>query len=298
MIRITDRSNYIGRFAPSPSGLLHLGSLYTALASYLIAKSQQGLWLVRIEDIDPPREMKGAASLIIESLVAHGLLPDQTPTFQSHHTLYYQRAIEQLQQAGNIYPCTCNRQRLSQFNGLYDRRCLDRQNKDHAPAALRFKTPAQSLSFSDKLQGLQLSKTLPKNLHNDFIVKRKDGLWAYQLAMVVDDIRAGITEVVRGTDLLDNTTKQLALYHAFKATPPQHLHLPVLCTSPGMKLSKQNHAKAIQSASANHNLVQCLQLLGQHIPSNAEHITPQQLVKQAVLHFNFNKIPQQAELIL
>lgn len=293
-------SAYIGRFAPSPSGLLHLGSLYTALASYLIAKSQQGKWLIRIEDIDPPREVAGASEGIIASLHAHGLIADADPSFQSHHSHFYQQAITQLQTSNLVYACACNRKRLIEFKGLYDRFCLNPQHRvlAHQACALRFKAPDVLPSFSDTIQGLQTTQAPPAERYNDFIIKRKDGLWAYQLAMVVDDIRAGVTEVVRGIDLLDNTAKQLALYQALQATAPTHIHIPVLSTSPGMKLSKQNHAKPIDHFYATKNLIICLNLLGQILPDQSSKLSPQQLINYAVKHFQLDKIPQCTELII
>ena len=295
--------SYVGRFAPSPSGLLHLGSLYTALASYLIAKSQQGQWLVRIEDIDPPREATGASQGIIESLAAHALISDAPVEFQSNHSAAYQNAIQTLNTLQLTYHCTCNRKRLSKFKGLYDRHCLNQDlikpSASKQPAfSIRFKAPDTLPTFIDQLQGSQSNPANQAGLHHDFIIKRKDGFWAYQLALVVDDIAAGITDVVRGIDLLSNTPMQLALYQALNAPKPSYLHLPVLCTESGKKLSKQNHAAAINSQKSVPNLIHCLTLLGQHLPVDAHNLTPEQLIDYAVKHFQVKKIPACQELMI
>ena len=289
---------YTGRFAPSPSGPLHLGSLYTALASYLIAKSQQGQWLVRIEDIDPPRAVQGASELIISSLSAHGLISDLPPTFQSDSTALYQQAINRLAAAHKTYPCNCNRKRLLTFNGFYDRHCIHTAPAPSDACAIRFKAPSQLPRFIDELQGEQQAVSAPPPLHNDFIIKRKDGLWAYQLAMVVDDIKAGVTHVVRGIDLLDNTAKQLALYQCLAAPAPNYTHIPVLCTKPGLKLSKQNHAPAINNFQAHENIVTCLKLLGQPPIPQANKLSIPELLKQASIFFRHEKIPPRTELII
>ncbi|GGD59277.1 tRNA glutamyl-Q(34) synthetase GluQRS [Lacimicrobium alkaliphilum] len=250
---------YTGRFAPSPSGPLHFGSLVAALGSYLQAKSQHGKWLVRIEDIDPPREQPGATREILSTLQAHGLEWDADVSYQSHFSHYYDEILQYLSEHSLSYNCNCTRAQIKAIGGRYQGHCRDRQ---HHPAgcALRFRNCHPVYQFQD--QHLGLIEVDRATAEEDFIVRRKDRLYAYQLAVVADDIRQGITEVVRGADLLDTTTSQIALYRALGAVPPRWLHLPVAAARAGFKLSKQNHAPAIDNNLAVDNLRQALVFLG------------------------------------
>lgn len=267
----SDASNYVGRFAPSPSGPLHLGSLVCALASYLDAKTHHGKWLVRIEDIDPPREQAGSDQLILDSLQQHGLFWDEEVLYQSSRTTAYLNALSRIQTEGLSYFCTCNRKRLKSLNGRYDGLCRDQIKKPSAAASIRLNSllalPAtqQNIKVQDKLQG-QISENFCDT--GDVIIHRKDGLFAYQLAVSVDDIKQGITNVVRGNDLLETTPKQVLLMQVLGASAPSYAHIPVLVDDQGRKLSKQNHATPINSDHAFSNLKQACHALRLFPPSS------------------------------
>lgn len=282
---------YIGRFAPSPSGPLHFGSLVAALGSYLQAKSQGGRWLVRIEDIDPPREVAGAAEEILATLQAHQLNWDSEVQWQSQYSARYEAVLKQLIEAQRVYACQCTRAQIKQRGGIYNGHCRQRQL---APAnnALRFKQTDPVEHFSDQLQG----KVVNPYPAEDFIIKRKDGLFAYHLAMVADDIAQGITQVVRGADLLMPTFNQIALYQALGHAPPGYLHLPVAVTEPGKKLSKQNHAPAINAKKSSDNLFRALVFLGQNPPANLQTTNNQQIIEWGVANWQQQSIPKRMEI--
>jgi glutamyl-Q tRNA(Asp) synthetase len=237
---------YRGRFAPSPTGPLHLGSLVAALASWLDARAHRGRWLVRIEDIDPPREEAGAARAQLAALTALGLAPDQPPVFQSANSAGYLQALDALQSAGQVYRCDCSRTSVEQqarHLGLpphvYPGTC---RNRDivASPACLRVRVPSQAVAFVDRACG-RFSQQLEREV-GDFVVRRADGLWAYQLAVVVDDGAQAITDVVRGADLLDNTPRQIHLLRLLQLPTPRYLHVPLVLNADGEKLSKQTGA--------------------------------------------------------
>jgi glutamyl-Q tRNA(Asp) synthetase len=248
---------YRGRFAPSPTGALHIGSLVSALASYLDAKAHGGTWIVRIEDVDGPRTVSGAAQEIRSALELFGMQPDEPPIWQSHRASAYQQAFERLQAAGFVYPCGCTRREIADSlvraherhatlaypgtcrNGLHGR----------APRAWRLRVPdgsaAPRVSFQDRWQGPQ-TQDLATEV-GDFVLKRADGQWAYQLAVVVDDAQARITHVVRGADLLDSTARQIYLQRCLDVPTPSYLHVPVVVNEDGEKLSKQTGAVALDT---------------------------------------------------
>lgn len=283
-------SAYIGRFAPSPTGPLHFGSLVAALASYLHAKTRRGRWLVRMEDLDPPREQAGAAAAILRSLEAHGLHWDGELLYQSQRLQAYEDALAQLIAADLIYPCYCTRQDLQALGGIYNGRCRFQTLPATAPHALRLKlydipqVPNDIVSFVDLFQGQQ-----QQNLRlaaGDAIVKRKDGLFAYQLAVVVDDIAQGITHVVRGQDLLDVTARQIVLFQLLQAPPPVYGHVPLALTHNGQKLSKQNLAPPLKNTCAGNNLWQALVFLGQNPPSELEQANVADILSWALTHWS------------
>ena len=255
-----EASRYVGRFAPSPSGPLHIGSLLTALTSYLDAKAHDGVWLVRIEDIDPPRQVLHANKAILDSLYAHGLYHDQDVLFQSSRITYYQDIIGSLLNSHHAYRCECTRAQIKQHGGIYPGTCKHKQITT-LPSAIRFINPGHITSFTDRFQGeIALNKhSIDKE---DMIIQRKDGLVAYNLAVVLDDIEQGVSDIVRGCDLLPTTIAQLNIWSHFSATPPRYGHTPLLVTAPGHKLSKQNHAPAINDTTAKDNLLFCFSLLG------------------------------------
>ncbi|MCE2596492.1 tRNA glutamyl-Q(34) synthetase GluQRS [Motilimonas cestriensis] len=287
--------HYIGRFAPSPSGPLHFGSLIAALGSYLQAKSQQGSWLVRIEDIDPPREVAGADQAILRSLEQYGLHWDQEVRYQSQQSDYYEDVIAELKQRGLCYACQCTRAQIKQQGGLYLGHCrqlgLDPQDR-----AIRLQVDKGVSAFIDKLQG---EVSIPHNMATeDFIIKRKDGLFAYNLAVTLDDIQQGITEVVRGADLLLPTARQIGLMQQLKAPVPDYVHLPLAVTEPGFKLSKQNHAPAISDLDVTLTTWQALAFLGQQPPPELQSSGQQTLLNWAVDHWSLDKVAHQEEIIL
>lgn len=254
---------YRGRFAPTPSGPLHAGSLVAALGSFLDARAQHGKWLLRIEDIDPPREAPGAAATILRQLEAHGLHWDESAHYQSQHDDAYQAALDSLSEQDLLYYCDCTRRQIKARAPYYTGFCRDR-NRAAKNAALRFKNDSPVLRFDDRLHGsIKLDTAFACE---DFVVKRRDGLWAYQLAVVVDDMRQGISHIVRGSDLLIPSAWQLTLWEALShcdgslngIQPPQLAHLPLVTDASGVKLSKQNHAPPLDNAAAIDNLVQAL----------------------------------------
>lgn len=280
-------SQYVGRFAPSPSGPLHLGSLVTALASYLQAKNQNGHWFIRIDDIDPPREMPGARQSILECLEAHGLHWDNTVVLQSTRSNAYEAALTTLLKRQLCYYCQCTRKLIKQTGHTYTGVCRDKSLA--APGcSLRFKNAGQHTSLIDSRLGHMVLDDAV--ITEDFIIKRKDGLYAYHLASVVDDIDMGITEIVRGSDLLIPTLCQLALFGAFEFAPPRVLHVPVVSNSSGLKLSKQNHAKALDVKQAKANLLLALTLLGQKPDAKLSGASVQDIIDWAIEHWALESI--------
>ena len=268
-------SSYIGRFAPSPSGPLHMGSLLAATASYLDARCNNGQWLVRIEDIDPPREQPGASQIILETLRAHSLIWDREVLFQSDRTQAYKEILEKLQDKEQLYRCSCTRQRLKTLKGRYDRHCLNHPPLQTHTCALRFKLDHCINEFTDLIQG---NVTVPPI--DDPVLKRKDGLFSYQLAVVVDDHFQGISHVIRGADLLDTTPTQIALFESLGWMPPNYGHIPLLMGDNGIKLSKQNRASPINLSTPTANLREALKILGIQPTPNAD-ATCQELLKSA-----------------
>ncbi|MFT4937267.1 MAG: glutamyl-Q tRNA(Asp) synthetase [Paraglaciecola sp.] len=262
-ITASSKPGYVGRFAPTPSGPLHFGSLVAALASFLQAKQHQGQWLLRIEDIDPPREQAGAASMILHTLEQHGLYWDGEVQYQSQRTELYEQTLNWLEQNNHCYHCQCSRKQLRAQGADSSCPCLSLK-LTASECSIRFKNRSPVVGFSDRLLGQVTFEKV--HCHGDFLVKRRDGLYAYQLAVVVDDIEQGITEVVRGADLLQATAYQLALYQAFTQAPPAYLHFPVVVSEPGKKLSKQNHAAAVANTNAVRNIVDALEFLGLLVP--------------------------------
>jgi glutamyl-Q tRNA(Asp) synthetase len=280
----------IGRFAPSPSGDLHFGSLIAALGSYLSARAQQGRWLVRIEDIDPPREVPGAAMRILQQLEHYGLQWDGDVLWQSKRHEAYRAALSWLQTHRQSYFCTCTRSRIQQLGGFYDGHCRDLQLPPDN-AALRLRQHAPVYNFNDRLRGLLQAES--QLAQEDFIIHRRDGLFAYNLAVVVDDHFQGVTEIVRGADLIDPTVRQVALYQQFGWPVPDYLHLPLAVNHDGNKLSKQNHAPALPAGDARPLLVQALRFLGQPVSPGWQDESLESLLKLAVAQWNIRVIPLQ-----
>jgi len=256
---------YIGRFAPSPTGPLHAGSLVAALASWLDARAHGGRWLVRIEDVDGPRSIAGADTLILAQLTACGLLPDEPPVWQSTRGPLYEAALQRLLAAGWAYPCACTRRDLAAALALrgarrsrhgelvYPGTCRRGLRGRPARAARVLTTPAPdrfdatlAIDWTDRRLGAQ-SQDLSRDV-GDFVLRRADGFWAYQLAVVVDDAAQGITDVVRGEDLADNTPRQVHLQRVLGLPTPRYLHVPLVLGDDGEKLSKQNGARPFDAS--------------------------------------------------
>ncbi|MRI33097.1 tRNA glutamyl-Q(34) synthetase GluQRS [Endozoicomonas sp. OPT23] len=287
-------SSYIGRFAPSPSGPLHFGSLVAALASYLDARANNGKWLVRMEDIDPPREQAGASDLILKALEVYGLHWDEDVLYQSNRSEAYDQAIEKLQKKDLVYCCTCTRKELRGTNGVYPGNCRGQHQTEKAHS-LRVHCPGSAISFNDLIQGTTSSSL---NDLGDFIIKRKDGLYAYQLAVCVDDAFQGITHVIRGSDLLFATPWQLSLQTMMEVRSPVYGHFPVITLDDGGKLSKQNHAPAISLDNPVPALIQALNALGQKPEKQLAEGSINDVIEWGVKNWRLNAIASRMEVPL
>ena len=276
---------YRGRFAPSPTGPLHFGSLITAVASYCEAKSQQGQWIVRIEDTDIPRIYPGSEDHILKCLDAFELHSDSEIIFQKDRLDLYQSILEQLHQQGCVYACQCTRKMLGS-NHIYQGTCQD-LDLPFEHQAIRLKVSDQLICFDDLLQGQHCSN-LKEDL-GDFVLKRRDGIINYQLAVVVDDHLQGINHVVRGSDLLDNTERQIWLGRVLNYPEMTYMHLPLAMNDRGDKLSKQNHAQALDLEQAPELLLTALKALGQY---SVDIDTPERMLAQAVHQWERTHIPK------
>lgn len=281
----TTNNHYRGRFAPTPSGPLHLGSLVAALGSYLDAKAHAGQWLLRIEDVDKPRAVKGADSTIMRQLDAHGLGWDGHVEYQSQRDEYYHAALKQL--SSKLYQCDCSRRQIKQRGECYDGYCRSRQPRS-SPYATRFTNDQPITEFYDRWY--QHVRATNACVTEDFVVRRRDELFAYQLAVVVDDIDQGITDIVRGSDLVQPSFWQLTLWQQFTSSQPRMMHLPLVTQADGRKLSKQNHAPAIEQRQPIANLSSAMQWLGlTPIATNSVDQLLQQAVEQWRKHWQINE---------
>ncbi|MFP8966668.1 tRNA glutamyl-Q(34) synthetase GluQRS [Pokkaliibacter sp. CJK22405] len=282
-------SGYIGRFAPSPTGLLHFGSLVAAIASYLDAHANNGLWLVRIEDIDPPREMPGAADEILRTLEAFSLHWDGAVLYQSQRYARYESALDQLLSQKQAYPCQCSRTQVKQRTELlYDGYCRAYPPDSPKDCALRIHMPDAPFTFDDGILGQQ---HVALGLCGDAVIKRKDGLYAYQLAVVCDDADQGVTHIVRGSDLLDSTPWQYQLQRNLGMPHPHWSHIPVILSETGQKLSKQNLAPALDAHSSARLLSQAIRCLGQPLPATLANAPVQEQLSWAVAHWQRKAVP-------
>ncbi len=310
--------NYRGRFAPSPTGPLHFGSLITALGSFLQARSQEGEWRVRMEDIDPPRVQTGAASDILRTLEAYQLHWDGPVLYQSQRQKAYSAALKQLEKQGDSFPCSCTRASIAQMIAKADTKTGTTTHKHTHPnsdglrlypgtcrtglpintvaRATRLRIPNDTDSFTDSLQG-QVNTCLANEV-GDFIVRRADGLFAYHLAVVVDDAEQQITEIVRGTDLLSSTAPQRYLQTCLAYPHPKYCHLPVASNSAGQKLSKQTFAAAIDRHRPGPTLFNALKFLGQQPEVSLASAPPAVILAWAVEHWEFQKIPRTDAIIV
>jgi len=277
-----------GRFAPSPTGELHFGSLIAAVASYLQAKSRGGRWLVRIEDIDPPREVPGSAERILRDLQRFGMQSDQPVLYQSERTEAYASAVRHLLDSGLAYRCGCSRSELP-ASGVYPGTCREGLPAGKKPRSVRLRVRDEAIDFTDLVQG-PIRENLADSV-GDFIIRRADGLAAYQLAVVVDDAFQEVTEVVRGADLLESTARQIHLQRCLGLPTPVYAHHPVALGSDGAKLGKRLGSDPIACASPQRALELALRFLGQSCP--AEQGLPE-LWNWALENWQLSKIPRAA----
>lgn len=288
-LKPAETHRYRGRFAPSPTGSLHLGSLVAAVASWLRARSEQGSWIVRVEDIDPPREVAGATRSILSTLAAFGMDSDEPVMYQHSRSDAYAWALALLVERDDAFACACSRTDI-QARGGHRGRCVVDVG-DTRPLAWRMTAPDGEVAFDDAIQG-RFAQQLQRDV-GDFVLRRADGLWAYQLAVVVDDAAQGITEVVRGADLLDSTPRQIVLQRALSLPTPAYAHLPALLGDDGQKLSKQTFATPIDRTDPMPALRQALAVLG--IPRRAQPpaSTPAALLADSIVSFAFARIEPQ-----
>ncbi|MCJ1882037.1 tRNA glutamyl-Q(34) synthetase GluQRS [Pseudomonas nitroreducens] len=287
-------TQYIGRFAPTPSGYLHFGSLVAAVASYLDARSVGGKWLVRMEDLDPPREMPGAQAAILETLERYGFEWDGPVERQSDRHAAYSAQVEQWLRSGLAYACTCSRKQLEGSNGIYPGTCRDAQHDWHGDVAIRIRVPELDYRFTDRLQG-EFHQHLGREV-GDFIIRRRDGLFAYQLAVVLDDAWQGVTDIVRGADLLDNTPRQLYLQELLGIAAPRYLHVPLIIQPDGHKLGKSYRSPPLEAAQASPLLVRALKALGQNPPAGLAQSAPGDVLTWGIRHWNADAIPHSLTL--
>ncbi len=300
------RVRYRGRFAPSPTGLLHFGSLLAALGSYLQARSRQGAWLLRIDDLDTPRVIPGAADQILRTLEHFGFEWDGPVTRQSERTDLYASAARELDAAGLLYPCSCSRQDLAKRRQArdvdendepyYPGTCRNGPRRSDVPLALRFRAADRPLQFTDELQGV-VAQNVAQEV-GDFVIRRRDGLYAYQLAVVVDDADQQITEVVRGCDLLSNTPRQMLLHEALGLGHPRYLHLPLLVEPDGRKLAKSRRSVPITGSDAGMQLHAVLTWLEQHPPAELAHGAPWEVLSWALKNWDLAPLRGQREVKL
>ncbi|TDF80488.1 tRNA glutamyl-Q(34) synthetase GluQRS [Pseudomonas sp. H9] len=281
--------SYVGRFAPTPSGFLHFGSLVAALASWLDARAVGGRWLLRMEDIDPPREAPGAQAAILHTLESYGLEWDGEVVYQSLRHAAYAEVTERLFRQGLAYACTCSRKQLEGYNGIYPGLC---RNCCHAQedAAIRLRVPELTYRFEDRVQGA-FEQHLGREV-GDFVIRRRDGLYAYQLAVVLDDAWQGVTDIVRGADLLDNTPRQLYLQELLGLSQPRYLHVPLIIQPDGHKLGKSYRSAPLPTEQATPLILRALRALGQATDAGMALGTPAEVLAHAALHWNPDAIPR------
>lgn len=290
--------NYRGRFAPSPSGPLHFGSLVAAVGSYLDAKHHHGTWLVRMEDLDTPRCVPGAADDILRTLEAFGLRSDEPVIYQSQRALAYEEALKKLQTIDVIYPCSCTRKEIadSALHGIdgqiYPGTCRNGIPSGREGRTWRVRTDDREIAFNDALQG-RVTQHLESEI-GDFVVKRADGLFAYQLAVVVDDAFQGITHIVRGADLLASTPRQAYLQQLLGLSTPAYMHLPVAVNTQGEKLSKQTLALPVGKDKPADKLLDVLAFLRQEPPAELQLNTPETILEWAMANWQPDRLINRA----
>lgn len=287
-------SAYCGRFAPSPTGPLHFGSLITALASYLQARSQGGRWLVRMEDLDTPRNQPGAAVAILRQLGAFGLISDGPVLAQSTRLRAYREALAMLADRGLSFRCGCSRQDLNER--IYPGTCREGLAPGRKARAVRLRVSEEAIFLHDQIQG-EFRQNLAREV-GDFVVRRADNIVAYHLAVVVDDAWQGVTEVVRGADLLDSTPRQIYLQRLLGFPTPRYAHLPIATNAQGQKLSKQSGARAISEDRPASTLHACLEFLGQQPDPRLRQATPAEVLQWGIAHWDLAMVPRRAAVVV
>ena len=291
-------NGYRGRFAPSPTGSLHLGSLLAAVASYADARAHRGVWLVRLEDLDHPREVPGAADDILRTLHAFGFRWDEPVVFQRDRTHAYQAALDRLAALGLTYPCGCSRAEIARLGSpgsdgpIYPGTCRDGLPHGRHPRTIRCHTNTRRIDFSDRIQGMQ-SQVVGDSI-GDFVLRRADGIHAYQLAVIIDDAWQRVTHVVRGADLLLSTPRQILLQQALGLPQPDYAHVPLLVDDAGRKLSKSLAAAPVDPSSPLAALKRVWTLLGQEPPRSDCSLSA--FWQQAIARWRIERVPASSML--
>jgi len=297
-----DKNDYRGRFAPSPSGELHFGSLLAAMASYADARHHKGHWLVRIDDIDQARVVTHSDKHILTTLEQCGFQWDERVTYQSQCLKHYQEALEKLNRAELIYPCSCSRKQinaisdsLNKSKGVYPGTCRNKpaqtfpvNSKSNEKRAIRIKVPEKDLSFTDQIQH-NFVQNLSRDV-GDFVIYRRDKIFSYQLSVVIDDFQSNITHIVRGYDLLDSTPRQIYLQQQLGYPQPQYAHIPLAVTKENLKLSKLSHAKKVNCTLE--MLVLAATFLGQSSLTHKDFDNKDDFWQYLVTHWDINKVPK------
>lgn len=291
------RGRYRGRFAPSPTGPLHFGSLVAALGSYLDARASGGEWLLRIEDVDQPRTLPGAADNILRTLAGFGFEWDGEVLVQSRRLDLYRAALVDRQVSGDVYACACSRREIAASSppasvdgGLvYPGICRNRLAVGRTPRAWRMRVADCEIAFDDRVQG-RVAQNLERAI-GDFILLRADGQFAYQLAVVVDDAAQGITEIVRGVDLLESTPRQIWLQQRLGLPTPRYAHLPIVTNAAGEKLSKQTRAAAVDATAGSGPLAAALDFLGQAVPQELSRGPLADFWRWAIATWSIERVP-------
>jgi len=295
-------SAYIGRFAPSPTGPLHFGSLVTATASYLDARAHNGKWIVRMEDLDKPREVAGAAQDILDTLRSFAFCWDGTLLFQSRRDAAYRDILAQLISQNLAYPCGCSRQEISVIarmgvDGLiYPGTCRHGLATSKHARVWRLQVSNQQIGFTDHIQGFRCQQ-LADDV-GDFVIRRADGLFAYQLAVVADDAMQGITRVIRGADLLDSTPRQIYLQQQLGFTTPSYAHVPVATNFHGEKLSKQTRSQPVKHRDSSAVMCRVLHFLGMQPPADLQYEPLDVLWHWAIKHWQIQQVPKQSHQVI
>lgn len=283
---MTEPKTIRGRFAPSPTGPLHAGSLVAALASYLVAKNAGGQWLIRIEDLDPPREIPGMAERQLDDLAGFGLYSDLPVLWQSKRSDIYENALKQLLEQGKAFYCSCSRSQLQAQNGIH-RHCVA-QRQSGQQGAIRLRVPDACIDFIDGIYGLQRQNLAAEA--GDVVLKRSDGLYAYQLAVVVDDALQGVTQIVRGADLLDSTPRQIFLQRQLGLPTPEYMHIPLVLDAQGHKLGKSQWAAALDQNDRFNALCAAYLHLGQDTQALNRQLSMTRNLSAALEHFNLDRL--------